>query len=148
LSPPLSLEQRWFEPYCAYTMAKFGMSLCVLGMSAEFQKYGIAVNALWPQTAIDTAAMAMIPGASQADKFRNVNIMGDAAYAILCQDSRSYTGNFTIDEQVVVAQGIKDLDVYANKPGTKEFFPDFFIPDAYRCRVPPKKVLKKPMARL
>ena len=149
LSPPLSVETRWFEPHVAYTMAKFGMSFCVLGMAQEFRKYNIAVNALWPQTAIDTAAMAMIPGAGSAtDKFRNVSIMADAAYAILCQNSREYTGNFAIDEQVVSAQGIKDLDVYANNPGTKDFFPDFFIPDNYKCRTPPKKVLKGPMAKL
>jgi citronellol/citronellal dehydrogenase len=91
LSPPLSIEARWFEPHVAYTMAKFGMSMCVMGMAGEFRGYGVAVNALWPKTAIDTAAMAMIPGAGDTSKFRKPEIMADAAYAMLCQDSLTFS---------------------------------------------------------
>lgn len=149
LSPPVSTDPQWFEPHTAYTMAKMGMSFAVLGMAGEFKKYNIAVNALWPKTAIDTAAMAMIPGTAGANsKFRKSTIMADAAYAILCQGSREYTGNFTIDEDIVLSQGIKDLDIYANVPGTKDFFPDFFIPENYTFKHPPKKVLVNATAKL
>lgn len=148
LSPPLSYESRWFEPHVAYTMAKFGMSMCVSGWAGEFRSDGIAVNALWPRTAIDTAAMQMIPGAEDTSKFRKVEIMADAAYAILCQDSKSYTGNFCIDDEVILSQGIKNLDVYSVVPGTKDFFPDFFIPDNYKFKLPPLKVLKGPTSKL
>lgn len=149
LSPPLTFEERWFEPHVAYTMAKFGMSMCVLGMAGEFRKYGIAVNALWPRTAIDTAAMAMIPGAEEmSSQLRKCEIVADSAYVILNQDSKSYTGNFAIDDDVIRSQGIKDLDVYSVVPGTKNFMPDFFIPDNHKTNPPPKKVLKQATAKL
>ena len=143
LSPPLTFEQRWFEPHVAYTMAKFGMSMCVLGLSGEYgQKYGIAVNALWPRTAIDTAAMAMVPGvADERSKLRRPEIMADAAFVILSQNSREYTGQFAIDDDVVKSQGVHDLDHYAVTPGTTDFFPDFFIPDHHEFQLPPRKVL-------
>lgn len=110
LSPPLSFEARWFEPHVAYTIAKMGMSMCVMGMAGEFKQYGIAVNALWPRTAIDTAALAMIrtpfikhfllshnlAGAGDKSKLRKCEIMADAAYAILCQNSKLYSQVFII----------------------------------------------------
>eukprot|EP00158_Paraphelidium_tribonemae_P009074 Partr_v1_DN28761_c2_g1_i10_m62558 putative Hydroxysteroid dehydrogenase like 2 len=118
------------------------MSMCVLGMSGELRKYGVAVNALWPRTGIDTAAMVMMPGGQNTSKYRKPEIMADAAYAILCQDSREYTGHFTIDDDVIKSQGISNLDVYSVVPGTKDFFPDFFIPDDFEFESPPKNVLK------
>lgn len=130
-------------------MAKFGMSMCVLGMAGEFRKYGIAVNALWPRTAIDTAAMAMIPGADEmVSKLRKCEIMADAAYVVLNQDSKVYTGNFAIDDDVIRSQGISNLDVYSVVPGTTDFMPDFFIPDNHKTTPPPKKVLKQATAKL
>ena len=125
MSPPLSIKQHWFENHTAYTMAKYGMSMCTLGHSGEFRKYGIAVNSLWPRTAIATAALQMIPGVD-TDMCRKPEIMADAAYFILTQPS-TQTGNFHIDDEVLAAQGITDLDKYSVKPGTKKFIPDFFV---------------------
>jgi citronellol/citronellal dehydrogenase len=126
LSPPLNFEPRWFGPHVAYSMAKYGMSLCVLGMAEEFRGAGIAVNALWPRTVIHTAALAMIPGIDPA-MCRKPEILADAAHAIFSRDSRSTTGNFFIDEQVLAAAGITDLSGYAVVPGATNFLPDFFI---------------------
>lgn len=126
LSPPLSLNPKWFKNNLAYTMAKYGMSMCVLGMSEEFRRDGIAVNALWPRTAIDTAALAMIPGVDLAT-CRKPEILADAAYAILTRASRDCTGNFFIDDEVLASEGVTDLDHYSVVPGTKDFLTDFFL---------------------
>jgi citronellol/citronellal dehydrogenase len=126
LSPPLSMKAKWFQHHVAYTMAKYGMSMCVLGMSEEFRKTGIAVNALWPRTAIDTAALQMIPGIDTA-ACRTPEILADAAYVILNRISKETTGNFFVDDEVLASVGITDLDGYSVVPGTKDFLLDFFL---------------------
>jgi citronellol/citronellal dehydrogenase len=126
LSPPLSMKAHWFKNHVAYTMAKYGMSMCVLGMSSEFKKDGIAVNALWPRTAIDTAALQMIPGVD-ITLCRKPEILADAAYVILNRPSGECTGNFFVDDEVLASEGITDLDKYAVVPGTKDFLLDFFL---------------------
>ncbi len=127
LSPPLNLDPKWFRDHVAYTIAKYGMSMCVLGMAEEFRADGIAVNALWPRTVIATAAIAMIPGAGeQTDRMRRPEIMADAAHAVLLRDARTTTGNFFIDEDALAAAGITDLDRYAVKPGAR-LLPDLFL---------------------
>jgi citronellol/citronellal dehydrogenase len=126
LSPPLNLEPRWFGHHVAYSMAKYGMSLCVLGMAEEFRQTGIAVNALWPRTVIHTAALAMIPGMDPA-LCRKPEILADAAHAIFQRDARQHTGNFYIDEEVLAAEGVTDLGKYAVVPGTTRFLPDLFV---------------------
>jgi citronellol/citronellal dehydrogenase len=126
LSPPLSLTPHWFSPHVAYTMAKYGMSMCVLGMADEFRRDGIAVNALWPRTVILTAALAMIPGVDPK-LCRKPEIMADAAHAVFGRDARQHTGNFYIDEQVLAAEGVTDLDQYAVVPGNRQFLPDLFL---------------------
>ena len=126
LSPPLSIKAKWFQHHVAYTMAKYGMSMCVLGMSEEFRKTGIAVNALWPRTAIDTAALQMIPGIDTAT-CRTPEILADAAYVILNRPSKETTGNFFVDDEVLASVGVTDLDGYAVVPGTKDFLLDFFL---------------------
>jgi len=126
LSPPLSMKAKWFQHHVAYTMAKYGMSMCVLGMSEEFRKTGIAVNALWPRTAIDTAALQMIPGIDTA-ACRTPEILADAAYVILNRPSKETTGNFFVDDEVLASVGVTDLDGYAVVPGTKDFLLDFFL---------------------
>ena len=128
LSPPLNMVARWFAPHVAYTMAKYGMSMCVLGHAAEFRNYGIAVNALWPRTVIDTAALQMIPGVDRS-LCRTPQILADAAHWILTRNARdaSASGNFHIDEDVLRAGGVTDFDRYAVKPGTKHFLPDLFL---------------------
>jgi citronellol/citronellal dehydrogenase len=126
LSPPLSMQQKWFAPHTAYTMAKYGMSMCVLGMSGEFRDDGIAVNALWPRTLIATAALAMIPGVDPGQG-RKPEIVADSAYAILTRDSRTCTGNFFIDDEVLAEEGVRDLTPYAvdpNKPLLQDLFLD------------------------
>ena len=125
MSPPLSMKQHWFENHTAYTMAKYGMSMCTLGHSGEFKKYGIAVNSLWPRTAIATAALQMIPGAD-LKLCRKPEILSDAAYFILTSPS-SNSGNFYIDDELLAAHGITDLEKYSVMPGTKNFIPDFFV---------------------
>ncbi|MEO5670055.1 MAG: NAD(P)-dependent oxidoreductase [Ramlibacter sp.] len=125
MSPPLSMKQHWFAPHTAYTMAKYGMSMCTLGHSGEFEKYGIAVNSLWPRTAIATAALQMIPGVD-TNMCRTPEILADAAYFILTSPSTT-TGNFFIDDELLARHGVEDLDKYSVKPGTKYFIPDFFI---------------------
>ena len=126
LSPPLSMKPKWFKDHVAYTMAKYGMSMCVLGMSEEFKRDGIAVNALWPRTAIDTAALQMIPGVDTA-ACRTPEILSDSAYIILNRNSKECTGNFFVDDEVLASEGITDLEKYSVVPGTKDFLLDFFL---------------------
>jgi citronellol/citronellal dehydrogenase len=126
LSPPLSMKAKWFQHHVAYTMAKYGMSMCVLGMSEEFRETGIAVNALWPRTAIDTAALQMIPGIDTA-ACRTPEILADAAYVILNRPSKESTGNFFVDDEVLASVGVTELDKYSVVPGTKDFLLDFFL---------------------
>ena len=126
LSPPLSMKSKWFKNNLAYTMAKYGMSMCVLGMSEEFRRDGIAVNALWPRTAINTAALAMIPGVD-ISTCRTPEILADAAYVILNRNATETTGNFFIDDEVLASEGIKNLEQYSVVPGTTEFLTDFFL---------------------
>jgi citronellol/citronellal dehydrogenase len=126
LSPPLSMKAKWFKNHVAYTMAKYGMSMCVLGMAEEFKRDGIAVNALWPRTAIDTAALAMIPGIDTA-ACRRPEILADAAHIILGRESSACTGNFFVDDEVLASVGISDLDKYSVIPGTQDFLLDFFL---------------------
>jgi citronellol/citronellal dehydrogenase len=118
LSPPLDMRAKWFAPCVAYTMAKYGMSMCVLGMAEEFRPEGIAVNALWPRTIIATVALQVIPGA-EPERGRKPEIMADAAWHILTRDSHSTTGNFFIDEEVLAGAGVTDFSGYAVSPGTK-----------------------------
>jgi citronellol/citronellal dehydrogenase len=125
LSPPLAMKQHWFAPHTAYTMAKYGMSMCTLGHSGEFSKYGIGVNSLWPRTAIATAALQLIPGVD-VNRCRNPEILADAAYFILTGPS-SNSGNFYIDDELLATHGVTDLEQYSVKPGTKHFIPDFFV---------------------
>lgn len=138
ISPPLNMDKKWFRGHVAYTMAKYGMSMCALGMSEELKDDGIAVNALWPRTAIYTAAMEMIGGGSEvAAQCRKPEIMADAAYYILTQDSRKYTGNFAIDDVVLKEAGVTDMDQYACVPGNT-LLPDFFLdedPEALRQQI-------------
>jgi citronellol/citronellal dehydrogenase len=126
LSPPLSMKAKWFQNHVAYTMAKYGMSMCVLGMAAEFKRDGIAVNALWPRTAIDTAALQMIPGIETAS-CRTPEILSDAAYVILNRDAKENSGNFYVDDEVLASVGITDLEKYSVVPGTTDFLLDFFL---------------------
>jgi len=126
LSPPLSMKAKLFKNHVAYTMAKYGMSMCVLGMSEEFKRDGIAVNALWPRTAIDTAALQMIPGVDTA-ACRTPEILSDTAYIILNRNSKECTGNFFVDDEVLASEGITDLEKYSVVPGTKDFLLDFFL---------------------
>ncbi|MDG2457057.1 MAG: NAD(P)-dependent oxidoreductase [SAR86 cluster bacterium] len=129
LSPPLDMNPKWFGPHVAYSMAKYGMSLCVLGMSEEFKEQGVAVNALWPRTAIATAA---IKNALGGDAIMSISrfpeIMGDAAYTILTKPSKEFTGNFCIDDTVLADNGVTDFSVYAEVP-FDQLAPDFFVPE-------------------
>jgi citronellol/citronellal dehydrogenase len=126
LSPPLNLDPKWFAHHTAYTISKYGMSMCVLGMAAELRRDGIAVNALWPRTAIATAALAMLGGLVSPDSCRKPEIMGDAAHAVLVRDSRTATGNFYVDDEVLAAAAVTDLDRYAVRPGVA-LVTDFFL---------------------
>ena len=126
LSPPLSLEPRWFASHLAYTIAKYGMSLCVLGMAEELRDRGIAVNALWPRTVIATAALNLLGGDETARHGRTPEIVADAAVAILRREARGCTGNFFIDDDVLRAEGVTDLGRYAVEPG-QALMPDFFL---------------------
>jgi citronellol/citronellal dehydrogenase len=126
LSPPLDLKAKWFAPHVAYSIAKYGMSLCVLGMAEELRSKGIAVNALWPRTVIDTAALNLLGGEELARHARRPEIVADAARAILLRDARTATGNFYIDDEVLRAEGISDLSRYAVVPGAT-LAPDLFV---------------------
>ncbi|XP_045772124.1 hydroxysteroid dehydrogenase-like protein 2 isoform X2 [Maniola jurtina] len=133
LSPPLNMNPYWFSIHVAYTMAKYGMSMCVLGMSEEFKPYNIGVNALWPKTAIATAAIEMLTGDTSTS--RKPDIVSDAAYVMLCKDPKKYTGKFEIDEDVLKAAGIKDLTPYACDPSNaNNLLIDFFleVPEEYK----------------
>jgi citronellol/citronellal dehydrogenase len=126
LAPPLSMNAKWFKDHVAYTMSKYGMSMCVLGMSAELAEKGIAVNALWPRTTIATAAVDMLGGEAMMEQSRTPEIMADAAYHIFTRPSRTTTGRFFLDEDVLREAGVTNFDRYAVKPG-KELLPDFFV---------------------
>ncbi|MGE5183448.1 MAG: SDR family oxidoreductase [Acidobacteriota bacterium] len=127
ISPPLNMETRWFAPHVAYTMAKFGMSMCVLGMAGEYKDKGVAFNALWPRTTIATAAVKNLLGGDAVMKgSRKPEIMGDAAHVIFNKPSRECTGNFFIDEDVLRSAGKTNLDEYSVVPGAN-LLPDFFV---------------------
>ncbi|OLY85181.1 Hydroxysteroid dehydrogenase-like protein 2 [Smittium mucronatum] len=132
LAPPLSMETKWFAPHTAYTMAKYGMSMCVLGMSGELSNYGIAVNALWPYTMISTAALVIAASESPDIRARTPEIISDAAHIILTSDSKKNTGNFYLDELFLRENGVKDFDKYSVVPGTKleDLSLDFFLDSA------------------
>ena len=138
LSPPLDMNSKWFSNHVAYSIAKFGMSLCVLGMAEEFKEKGIAVNALWPRTAIATAAVKNILGGEELVKVsRTPEIMADAAYVILTKDSKEFTGNFCIDDNLLADNGVTDFSKYAEVPFS-QLAPDFFVPD----NIPPPDAAK------
>jgi len=131
ISPPLNMEERWFAPHVAYSIAKYGMSLCVLGLAGELRAQGIAVNALWPRTVIDTAALrialAKFASAEQR-RSRKPQIMADAAYLILTANSREFTGNFCVDEQLLRGAGQTDMSRYRHEGvGEADLLPDFFV---------------------
>ncbi len=126
LSPPLNMDPKWFSPHVAYTIAKYGMSMCVMGMAEEFRNDGIAINALWPRTIIHTAALAMIQGID-TDRARTPEIMADAAHVILNRESRGCTGNFFIDDEVLASAGVTELAKYAVAPDKGAPIPDLFI---------------------
>jgi citronellol/citronellal dehydrogenase len=127
LSPPLNMEEQWFKNHVAYTMSKYGMSMCVLGMAGEFRDRGVGVNALWPKTTIATAAIENVVGGEDMMKTsRKPEIMADAAHAILTRDSSECTGNFFVDEEVLTEEGVEDFEKYAVDP-TRELTPDFFL---------------------
>jgi citronellol/citronellal dehydrogenase len=130
ISPPPSLEERWFAPHVAYTMAKYGMSLCVLGMAGEFRADGIAINALWPRTIIGTAALQAIPtiGVEERKRTRTPEIVADAAHVILTRDSRAFTGQFFLDDEVLRSAGVTDLSRYRHAGVTDaDLLPDLFL---------------------
>ena len=127
LSPPLNMETRWFAPHTAYTMAKFGMSMCVLGMAGEYKSAGIAFNGLWPRTTIATSAIRNLLGGDQVMRgSRKPEIMADAAYVIFNRPAKECTGNFFVDDEVLAATGKTDLSEYAMDP-TAKLLPDFFV---------------------
>jgi citronellol/citronellal dehydrogenase len=129
LSPPLDMKTKWFEHSTAYTMAKFGMSMCVLGMAGELKRDGVAVNALWPRTTIATAAVGnLLGGDAMMRASRTPEIMGDAAYAIFTKPSREFTGQFCIDDTILYADGVRDFEPYRVDPSA-QLMSDFFVPD-------------------
>ena len=137
LAPPLDLDPKWFARHTAYTIAKYGMSLCTLGMAAEFREHGVAVNSLWPLTAIDTAAVRFaLGGDAMAKVSRTPEIMADAAYAIFNRPACDCTGNFFIDEEVLRAEGVEDFTRYAPDLGDGELAGDFFVPASVLARTP------------
>ena len=130
LSPPLDMSARWFAGHTAYTMAKFGMSMCVLGMAEEFRADGVAFNALWPRTGIATAAIRFaLAGDEGMRACRTVEIMADAAHAIFEKPARTFTGNFLIDDSFLYAEGVRDFDQYRVDP-SRPLMPDFFVPES------------------
>jgi citronellol/citronellal dehydrogenase len=129
LSPPLDMKEKWFAPHLAYSLAKYGMSLCVLGLAGELRAHGIAVNALWPRTTIATSALHTFEGADALIRAsRTPQIVADAALMMLAQPAKSYTGQFEIDEDVLIRGGITDFDQYRVDP-TVALMPDFFVPE-------------------
>ncbi len=127
LSPPLNLDPKWFGPHVAYTISKYGMSMCVLGWGEEFQEYGVAANALWPRTTIATAAVKYaLGGDAMMNMSRTPEIMADAAHWVLTQPATT-TGHFFIDDEVLAEAGTTDLSEYAVTPGATEFMPDLFL---------------------
>ncbi|MGO3926824.1 NAD(P)-dependent oxidoreductase [Rhodopseudomonas pseudopalustris] len=142
LSPPLDMNVKWFEHSTAYTMAKFGMSMVVLGLSGELKRAGIAVNALWPRTTIATAAVGnLLGGDAMIRCSRTPEIMGDAAHAILTKPAREFTGQFCIDDKVLYAAGVTDFEHYRVDPSA-QLMSDFFVPDD---DVPPPGVSVMPL---
>ena len=138
LSPPLDMSPRWFGTHVAYTMAKFGMSMCVLGMAEEFKADGIAFNALWPRTGIATAAIRnALAGDEGMRRCRTVEIMADAAHAIFEKRARDFSGNFLIDDTFLYGEGERDFDKYRVDP-TEPLMPDFFVPE----NIPPPPGVK------
>lgn len=132
LSPPLDMDVKWFAPHVAYTSAKYGMSLCILGWSGEF-KGRIAANAIWPRTAIATAAIANVLAGEEAFKnCRKPDILADTAYLVLNKRASEFTGHFLIDDSFLVSEGVMDLDQYSVVPG-EELLPDFFVPETPRA---------------
>ena len=128
LSPPLNLDPEWFGPHVAYTISKYGMSMCILGFAKEFEGVGIAANALWPRTTIATAAVKYaLGGDAMMNMSRTPEIMADAAHAVLTRDAKTATGNFYIDDEVLAEAGVTDLSGYAVVPGNTEFVPDLFL---------------------
>lgn len=126
LSPPLDMDNRWFAPHVAYTISKYGMSMCVLGMAREFEPFGIAVNALWPRTVIATAALAMLGDRVKPEQCRRPEIVADAAHAILTRSSQECSGRFFVDEEILRESGIENFDAYAVCPGVN-LLPDLFL---------------------
>lgn len=140
LSPPLDMRPHWFKGHVAYTMAKYGMSLCVLGMAEEFRDQGVGVNALWPLTAIDTAAVRNVLGDDRMARMSRLpGIVADAAHAILVRDPKQCTGNFFIDEEVLREAGVTDFSGYQHE-GAKALMADFFVPDEVFERSPTKVI--------
>src|SRR5260221_8752380 len=143
LSPPLDMNARWFKGHTAYTMAKYGMSMCVLGMAAEFQDEGVAFNALWPRTGVATAAIRnALAGDEGMRRCRKPDILADAAYLIFNKRARDFSGNFLIDDTFLAENGVTDFDSYRIDP-TKDLMPDFFVPDS----IPPPKGVSLAAAR-
>jgi citronellol/citronellal dehydrogenase len=129
LSPPLDMKEKWFAGHTAYTMAKFGMSLVVLGLAGELRARGVAVNALWPRTTIATAAVNnLLGGEALMRASRKPDILADAAHLIFCKDAKSFTGQFLIDDTFLAQNGVTDFDVYRVDP-TQALAIDFFVPD-------------------
>jgi citronellol/citronellal dehydrogenase len=142
LSPPLDMKQKWFENHTAYTMAKYGMSMCVLGLSGELKSAGVAVNALWPRTTIATAAVGnLLGGDAMMRMSRTPDIMGDAAHAIFTKPAREFTGNFCIDDKILYASGVRDFEPYRVDRGSP-LMSDFFVPED---DVPPPGVTVQPL---
>ncbi len=130
LSPPLDMSAKWFAGHTAYTMAKFGMSMCVLGMASEFKNDGIAFNALWPRTAIATAAVKFaLGGDAMMQASRTVDILSDCAHLIFTKPAKEFTGNFIVDDNFLYENGVTDFEKYRVDP-TKKLAPDFFVPDS------------------
>jgi len=143
LSPPLDMNARWFKGHTAYTMAKYGMSMCVLGMGAEFDDEGIAFNALWPRTGVATTAIRnALAGEEGMRRCRTADILADAAYLIFNKKAREFSGNFLIDDTFLAENGVTDFDQYRVDP-TKDLMPDFFVPDW----IPPPKGVSLAAAR-
>ena len=143
LSPPLDLNPRWFAPHVAYTISKYNMSLCVLGLSAELKRDGIAVNALWPRTTIATAAIANLLGGDKLMRAsRKADILADAAHVILTKPSREFTGNFCIDDTLLWENGKREFDHYRIDP-SEDLAPDFFVPEDSKAPVPLKALVSK-----